>query len=160
MSTFLKENFMSSIVYRIGQDGYVYPSDKVIPVKTLYFIETVLIPEKTTLVLKREYYTAYLQDPERQRVTGNVLEWQGIRCRIEERDGWASDSDKKDFGLEGIVLIAHITDRRNRQERLLFTNNWHDGAAWNQLMAYVRDLAGVERHEHIFEARQLRLRIS
>ncbi|MFD2785595.1 hypothetical protein [Hymenobacter rubripertinctus] len=148
---------MSAFFYRIGLDGYVYPGNERIPIKTLYFIETALIPEKTT-PNGWQYYTSFVQNNDRQRVADNVLDWNGIRCRIEERDGWASDTEKSEFGVDGIVLRAFISDSKGIEKKFLFENNSHDGQAWMLLMAYIRDLFLAKNHKTVALMRNLRLK--
>ncbi|MCR5886686.1 hypothetical protein LRS06_02625 [Hymenobacter sp. J193] len=98
-----------------------------------------------------------MQDQTRQRVPGNILEWNGIKCRLEEHDGWSIDSeDKKEFGIDGTVLVAHITDTKGKVRRMLFDNRVKNGQAWKDLMEYVRDLHGVGTHRTVALARQKR----
>jgi hypothetical protein len=146
---------MSAVFYRICKDGHVYPADIISPRKTIYYIETCLLPERTTRS-GWQYYTSYLQDSKRQRVPDNLLEWNGVRCHLNERDGWTSDKDKKDFGINGIVLVASITDALGKECRVLFDNNRHDGQAWKQLMEYIRDVQSLGSHRDVEEARRLR----
>ena len=148
---------MSAFFYRIGLDGHVYPGNEKIPIKTLFFVETALIPEKTT-PKGWIYYTSFIQNSDKQRVADNTLDWNGIRCRIEERDGWASDTEKSEFGVDGIIVRAFISDLKGIEKKFLFENNSHNGQAWILLMAYIRDLFSAKSHNNVVPMRNLRLK--
>jgi hypothetical protein len=148
---------MSSAFYRICQDGHVYPADKKGLLPTIYYIETCLIPERTTNC-KYEYYTSFVQDSERQRVPDNTLEWNGVKCRLDTRDDWEIGGDaKKEFSIDGIVLVAYITDSKGKERKVLFNNNIHNGQAWIKLMDYVREVQKIGSHQLIEKAKQLRM---
>lgn len=148
---------MSSAFYRICQDGHVYPADKKSPLPTLYYIETCLIPEKTT-EYSYEYYTSFVQDNQRQRVPDNVIEWNGVKCQLNTRDDWEIGyAEKEEFGINGIVLVAHITDSKGKKRKVLFDNNIHNGQAWVKLMDYVREVQKTGSHQLVDKAKQLRM---
>lgn len=119
----------------------------------VYHIETSFF-KKTA---DNTWFTAYVQDKRRQRVPENIIDWYGIKCRVEEKDSWNIEiEDKKEFGIDGIVLVAHITDVKGKVRKLFFPNTRHDGEAWKQLMEYLRDLRALGTHRSVKAARALR----
>jgi hypothetical protein len=147
---------MSAAFFCICEDGYVYhPATPISLPDIVYHIETSFSRETDSNV----WYTAYLQDRHRQRVPGNVLEWHGIECQIEPEDGFVKRDEAKELGLteDGIVLVAHIKGKRGKPLTWKYPNARHDGHAWAQLMAYLRDLAALGTHDAVKRCRPRRL---
>ena len=145
---------MNAAFYCICEDGFVYsPRNPADLPPIVYHIETSFLRETAD----NTWFTAYVQDKKRQRVPGNLIDWHGIKCRVEEKDGWSYDlEDKKEFGIDGIVLVAHISDIKGKERKILFNNNRHDSQAWKQLMEYLRDVLALGTHRAVKAARALR----
>ena len=151
-----KRFYMTPSLYRICADGTIHPANEAVKSPTSYFVETLLIPARTTAT-GYEYYSCQLQDVKRQPIESNSFEFEGVRCRLEERDQWDTDNDRKrEFGIDGIVLVCHITDLLGVERRVPFNNNRHDGTAWVELMAYLREVKLFGTHEAMKEVFQLR----
>jgi len=91
-------------------------------------------------------------------VPDNALEWNGVKCRLATRDGWETGGDaKKEFGIDGIVLVAYITDSKGKERKVLFDNKIHNGQAWIKLMDYVREVQKIGSHQLMEKAKQLRM---
>lgn len=105
------------------------------------------------------WYTAFVEDIEWQRVPDNTLEWGGMKCQVETVDSFIKREEAKELGLaeDGIVLVAHISDRYSKKLTKKYPNARHDGRAWVQLMAYMRDLAVLGTHNAVENYRPLRL---
>jgi hypothetical protein len=147
---------MSAVAFCICEDGYVYRADTPgkLP-KIIYRINSSL--SRTTK--DNTWYTAFVEDREWQRMPDNTLEWGGMKCQIETEDGFILREEAKLLGLleDGIVLVAHISDKYGKLLTKKYPNTRHDGRAWVQLMAYMRDLAVFGTHDAVERYRPLRL---
>jgi hypothetical protein len=147
---------MSAAFFCICEDGYVYhPSASASLLGVLYHVETSFSRENDSNI----WYTAFLQDRGRQRVPGNILKWRDIECQIETEDGFVKSDEAKELELakDGIVLVAHIKARTGKPLTWKCPNAQHDGRAWVQLMAYLRDLDALGTHDAVKRYRPLRL---
>ena len=155
---------MTPSLLRICSDGSVCHANSVVSSPTIYYIETLLMPARTT-ASGYEYYTSKVLDAQRQPIDNNTFEWNGIRCRLENRDVWAARRDvltKPDAldQVDGIALAGYVTDQLGVERRVLCDNNLHNGAAWNKLLEYVREVSCYGTHAAMREIYNLRNEIA
>ena len=154
---------MTPSLLRICSDGSVHHANAVVSSDTLYFVETLLLPQKTT-PFGYQYYTCKLLDAARQPIDNNTFDWQGICCRLESKDVWASrrtDSTKADAvdEVDGIALCGHVTDLLGSERRVLFNNNAHNEEALRGFMNYVLEVRRFGANEAMREIWELRRQV-
>ena len=119
-------------------------------------VESVLLPKRTTPG-GYEYHTCQLLNGSLAPIASNQFTYDGLKCQLAAEDRWEKDGAKKlEFGINGIVLSAVITDRLGIERVVLFDNNSHHGQALRGLMAYVMQLGELGTHEAMKEVRRLR----
>ncbi|GAA4000916.1 hypothetical protein GCM10022408_10100 [Hymenobacter fastidiosus] len=155
---------MNPPAFRICRDGSVEqyplpPAEKRSTSGTIYLIESTLIPKKTTKC-NYDYHTCKVLNVRRQPVEDNILVFAGIECRLEEIDKWETNIDlKHEFGINGIVLVAHIIDRLDKERKVLFDNDAHNGSTYRKLIRYAEELSRFGTHEAMKEIWNLNLLI-
>ena len=143
--------------FRLCKNGEVervpiQAGDKRIASLTLCYIESEIQPLRTTRTYKFEYHTCIVLDTKRQPVEGNSFSFQGTNCHLEAVDSLTFDSKLKyEFGINGTVLVAHITDLLGHVRKVLFDNVHHNGNAFRQLLEYSKDLSKFGTHDAMKE---------
>ncbi|GEO03353.1 hypothetical protein AAE02nite_10170 [Adhaeribacter aerolatus] len=99
--------------------------------------------EKSTSTGQHAYYSNQLFDSSNQRIEDNTFDWDGIKCKINEKEDWEvviKPSHK------GVSLTAHIWDKLMHQEIKKFNNTYHNGNAFQELYNYLERLKVVHTH--------------
>jgi hypothetical protein len=96
------------------------------------------------------YYRNKLYDNTGKRIEDNTINWEGVKCRVEEEERWA-----KTNGWHYESIVADIWDKFDVKETKVFPNFDHDGSGFIGLFGYIEDLMLISSHKGVEIIREI-----